>query len=557
MSSENQKRVNDLKSEGNKALESSNFEEAIKKYTEAIALDPENHVLYSNRSAALTKAARYLEALGDADKTIEIKPDWAKGFSRKGTALCYLNRYEEAASVFMEGLKIDPENAQLKNGLEDAQSKLSGPSGSQPLGNPFAAPDIMQRLEANPKTREYLKQPDYKMMIQLLQQNPNSLQSFQDPRIIQTLGVLLGFDLEQKQADASEDKDTEAMPEQTSMPSQRSNSNSQNHYNSVPDNQPNSQAQEEKLKGNEAYKKKDFETAIVHYDKAIELDPTDITFRNNKAAVYFEMKEYDKCIETSEEAINIGRENRADYTLIAKALARAGKAFMKKEDNESALRYLNKSLSEHRNPEIQKIVQVLDKKIKEDERLKYIDPEKSLEAKTLGNDYFKKGDYPTAKKHYDEAIKRNPDDAKLYSNRAACYTKLLEFNLALKDADKCIELDPKFIKGYLRKGSIFYAMKEPSKAAQSYLKALDLDPNCEEANQGYRDSRMAEGNDPEAVRKRAMADPEVTQILKDPAMQLILQQMEKDPKAVREHLQNPEVAAKIEKLMECGIIALR
>ena len=45
---------------------------------------------------------------------------------------------------------------------------------------------------------------------------------------------------------------------------------------------------------------------------------------------------------------------------------------------------------------------------------------------------------------------------------------------------------------------------------------------------------MAEGNDPEAVRKRAMADPEVTQILKDPAMQMILQQMEKDTKAVRE-----------------------
>ena len=45
---------------------------------------------------------------------------------------------------------------------------------------------------------------------------------------------------------------------------------------------------------------------------------------------------------------------------------------------------------------------------------------------------------------------------------------------------------------------------------------------------------MAEGSDPEAVRKRAMADPEVTQILKDPAMQMILQQMEKDPKAVRE-----------------------
>jgi len=70
--------VNDLKSEGNKALESGDFEEAIRKYTEAIALDPDNHVLYSNRSAALTKIGRYLEALGDAEKTIEIKQDWPK-----------------------------------------------------------------------------------------------------------------------------------------------------------------------------------------------------------------------------------------------------------------------------------------------------------------------------------------------------------------------------------------------------------------------------------------------------------------------------------------------
>ena len=43
------------------------------------------------------------------------------------------------------------------------------------------------------------------------------------------------------------------------------------------------QAQEEKTKGNEAYKKKDFEAAIEHYDKAIELDPTNITFYTNKA----------------------------------------------------------------------------------------------------------------------------------------------------------------------------------------------------------------------------------------------------------------------------------
>lgn len=78
------------------------------------------------------------------------------------------------------------------------------------------------------------------------------------------------------------------------------------------------QALEEKEKGNAAYKKKDFAVALEHYDKAIELDPTNIVFRNNKAAVYFEQKDYDMCIKVCEEAVDIGRENRADYKLIAK-----------------------------------------------------------------------------------------------------------------------------------------------------------------------------------------------------------------------------------------------
>ena len=43
------------------------------------------------------------------------------------------------------------------------------------------------------------------------------------------------------------------------------------------------QAQKEKEAGNAAYKARQFEEAVVHYDKAIELDETDISFLTNRS----------------------------------------------------------------------------------------------------------------------------------------------------------------------------------------------------------------------------------------------------------------------------------
>lgn len=57
----------------------------------------------------------------------------------------------------------------------------------------------------------------------------------------------------------------------------------------------------------------------------------------------------------------------------------------------------------------------------------------------------------------------NPEAHKLYSNLAACYTKLGAYPEGVKAADRCIELAPDFAKGYSRKGTLQFLMKEYNK----------------------------------------------------------------------------------------------
>ena len=70
--------------------------------------------------------------------------------------------------------------------------------------------------------------------------------------------------------------------------------------------------------------------------------------------MYFEQGEYQKAIETCEKAVEEGREIRADYKLIAKAYGRIGSAYSKftPPDYENAVKYFQKSLTEHRTPDI-------------------------------------------------------------------------------------------------------------------------------------------------------------------------------------------------------------
>lgn len=60
--------VNDLKAKGNKAFAAKNYDGAIEFFSQALELDPNNHVLFSNRSAAHAGKKEWDAALEDAEK---------------------------------------------------------------------------------------------------------------------------------------------------------------------------------------------------------------------------------------------------------------------------------------------------------------------------------------------------------------------------------------------------------------------------------------------------------------------------------------------------------
>ena len=88
----------------------------------------------------------------------------------------------------------------------------------------------------------------------------------------------------------------------------------------------NTEAQKHNKIGNDAFKKEDFVTALKNYEKAIELEPNEITYKNKMAELFFEMKNFTETVKLCLKASKIGQEHKADPKNIANCFVLMGKA---------------------------------------------------------------------------------------------------------------------------------------------------------------------------------------------------------------------------------------
>lgn len=321
-------------------------------------------------------------------------------------------------------------------------------------------------------------------------------------------------------------------------------------------------AMEAKKRGNDLFMQKSFEEALAAYDEAIALDPTNMTYIANKAAVYFNTKKYDECIEACQKAVEVGKENRAPFEERAKALTRAAKAYQKKKDLDKAIQMCQEAQLEHFDKSTERLLKTMQLEKKKADTLAYQDDDKAEEAKQRGNTHFRNKEWVKAIEEYEEAVKRAPNNAPIRNNLAAALCKIMDFNGAKTQIEKALELDPKYVKAWVRKGDLEVMVKEQHKALDSYKRGLELDPDNAACKEGLRKAtyqiNMANANMTEDEKKaraeRAMSDPQIQAILNDPVINQVLKDFAENPDAAQEAMRDPIVRAKIEKLVAAGVL---
>lgn len=117
--------------------------------------------------------------------------------------------------------------------------------------------------------------------------------------------------------------------------------------------------------------------------------------------------------------------------------------------------------------------------------------------KTIGNDFFKKGDFDAANQKYDKVIRylKEPgasteEDqnlaslrATIHSNSAACLLKLQKPSLAKEKCDLALEIDPNMVKAIFRRGQANSAMKEFDEAIKDFTRCMEVDESMKKVSE--------------------------------------------------------------------------
>ena len=213
------------------------------------------------------------------------------------------------------------------------------------------------------------------------------------------------------------------------------------------------------------FKSEQYERAVKHLTVALSLDEKSHNLYSNRCTAYIALEQYDKAMEDADECVRL-------QPAWAKGYLRRGSVYFRMGQLEKSEVVLKEGLElDPGNDALKKELEAVMNAIAE----RMARQRESLEAKERAIEAFNEQNFKGAVDLLKKAIKLDPENHIFYSNRAAAYMALEQYDKALGDADECIRLQPQWAKGYSRRGAALFRMDKLGGARDAFEKGLELD----------------------------------------------------------------------------------
>ena len=166
------------------------------------------------------------------------------------------------------------------------------------------------------------------------------------------------------------------------------------------------------------------------------------------------------------------------------------------ESNEKSVESIQEKSLELENAQVQEVQQVKDlvqDKVQEVEKPEIKDDDEGKDNKTLaaeakakGNKFFTSQRYTEAIEMYSQAIHLNPDPI-YYSNRAACYSMLKDYENVVQDCSMALQMDRKYVKALSRRALAYEHLGKLDQALNDYTAVCVLEEFKNESSLGATD----------------------------------------------------------------------
>nr|GMC91296.1 inactive TPR repeat-containing thioredoxin TTL3-like [Ipomoea batatas] len=306
-----------------------------------------------------------------------------------------------------------------------------------------------------------------------------------------------------------------------------------------------------KIMGNEDYKNGRFAEALALYDAAISIDPNKASYRSNKSAALSALGRLLEAVFECREAIRIEPSYHRAHNRLATLYVRLGEAekamyHYKQAGHEADPDVITKAKNlqlhlnrcteakKHRDwntllkesdlaisagadsaPQIfglkAESLMKLHRFEEADEAMKKgpkFDRASQLDANSKevgtvarrtravaaarlnGNELFKAGRFSEASVAYGEGLEHDPYNAVLLCNRAACRTKLGQYEKALEDCNAAVNLRPSFTKARLRRSDCLFKMGKWEACMQECEVLMKETPDNEEIGKMMKEAQL-------------------------------------------------------------------